>query len=357
MIKKIVNSTFKFFYNVEENLSRDLGEVKEILIVRQHNQFGDLLAGVSLFRALKEKYQGCKITIIVSPDNYYAVTKNRYLDNYFVFDSKKLINSSYRKGLKKLLKKKYDLAIVPSTVSLSFTSNFIARLANAKMRIGPASLNGKENGSGFFFDRRINLDWGKNPDAHVSDFGLDIVRPFGISTKDFKSRIDFDDKDLSAAKEFLSSIGKNGKELLIGFHVGAGKPKNRWCLDNFIEVINWLKTNYDCRLFLTGSSADISEINYVTEKCEHELPVFKDRLIPELTALISNCDLFITNDTGVMHVAGATEVKQISIFGQTNPFNWAPLGKEKYFLKKSDLINDVKTEDVIDLIKIILKKD
>jgi len=357
MIKKIVNSTLKLFYNVQENKSRELGEIKEILVVRQHNQFGDMLASVSLFRALKEKYNNSRITLIVSPANFYAVTKNRLIDETFVFDKKQLFGFAYRKKLKELIKKKYDLAIVPSTVSLSFTSDFIARIANAKTRIGPKSLNGKENGSSFFFDRRINLDWRKNPDAHVSDFGLDIVRPFGIYTKNFTSHIDYDKKDISTAKQFLSSIRKNGKELLIGLHVGAGKPKNIWCLDNYLEVINWLKENYNCKLFLTGSRADKEEINYVTKNCKFELPVFKDKLIPELTALISRCDLFITNDTGVMHVAGATDVKQISIFGQTNPFNWAPLGKQKYFLKKSDLINEIKPEDVINLTKIILKQD
>lgn len=356
MIKKLINSAFKLFYNVEENPSKELGEINEILIIRQHNQFGDMLASVSLFRALKEKFPESKITLIVSPANYYAVTKNKYLDEYFVFDKKKLLNSVYRKEFRTLLKKKYDLVIVPSTVSLSFTSNFLARIANAETRIGPESLNGKKNKANYFFDRRVTLDWRKNPDAHVSDFGLDIVRPFGIYTSDFTSSIDFDKRDQKIAGEFLKEIRINGSEYLIGLHVGAGKPKNRWNLDNFVEVINWLDESFNCTMFLTGSKADENEINYVLENCKLKLPVFKDKLIPELTAVISECDLFITNDTGVMHVAGATDVKQISIFGQTNPFNWAPLGKEKYFLKKSDLIDDVKVDDVINLVKIILKK-
>lgn len=356
-MKKLVNSIFKLFYNIDENESRELGDVKEILIIRQHNQFGDMLASVSLFRALKEKFSNANVTLVVSPANFYAITKNKYLEKYFVFDKKRLMNSSYRKEFKEIIKKEYDVVIVPSTVSLSFTSNFLARITNAKTRIGPESLNGKQNSSNFFFDRRIKLDWRKNPDAHVSDFGLDIIRPFGIFTTDFTSNIDYDTNDEKTAKDFLKSINNINGELLIGLHVGAGKPKNRWCLDNFIEVIKYLDKNYKCKLFLTGSSADDAEVNYVIENSDIELPVFKDKQIPELTALISKCNLFITNDTGVMHVAGATDVKQISIFGQTNPFNWAPLGKEKYFLKKSDLINDVKTEDVIDLIKIILSKD
>ncbi|MDZ7763908.1 MAG: glycosyltransferase family 9 protein [Melioribacteraceae bacterium] len=81
---------------------------------------------------------------------------------------------------------------------------------------------------------------------------------------------------------------------------------------------------------------------------------FLNRPIPEVAALISQSDLFVTNDTGVMHVAGTTETPQISIFGPTNPFNWAPLGPNKYFLRKSDLIDDVTVSDVYELCEMIL---
>ena len=79
-----------------------------------------------------------------------------------------------------------------------------------------------------------------------------------------------------------------------------------------------------------------------------------NKRIPQLAALISVSDLFITNDTGVMHVAGATDTPQISIFGPTNPFNWSPLGPGKFFIRKSDLIDDVTVNDVYDICLMIL---
>jgi heptosyltransferase-2 len=57
-----------------------------------------------------------------------------------------------------------------------------------------------------------------------------------------------------------------------------------------------------------------------------------------------------------MHVAGATETPQISIFGPTNPFNWAPIGKNKLFIRKSELIDDVSVEDVYGLCEQLLSK-
>jgi len=61
-----------------------------IIIIRQHNQFGDMLAGVSLFRGIKEKYPKCRIKLIAGPQNYYADEKKKFIDRLFKFNTKKL---------------------------------------------------------------------------------------------------------------------------------------------------------------------------------------------------------------------------------------------------------------------------
>jgi heptosyltransferase-2 len=57
-----------------------------------------------------------------------------------------------------------------------------------------------------------------------------------------------------------------------------------------------------------------------------------------------------------MHVAGTTKTQQITLFGPTNPFNWAPIGENKLFIRKSDLIDDISVQDVLDLCESVLKK-
>jgi heptosyltransferase-2 len=94
----------------------------------------------------------------------------------------------------------------------------------------------------------------------------------------------------------------------------------------------------------------------VVKNTDVKFSKFIDRPIPQVAALISKSDLFISNDTGIMHVAGTTETPQISIFGPTNPFNWAPIGSNKFFIRKSELIDDVAVEDVYHLCEIILNK-
>ncbi|MBN2571149.1 MAG: glycosyltransferase family 9 protein [Ignavibacteriales bacterium] len=336
----------KFILGKKENDSKDIGNPKEILIVRQHNQFGDLLASTPLFSAIKEKYPLCNITIIVSPQNRNAIGKNILVENIFVFDKKKILNPIYIFRLFKLLRFKYDVTIVPITISISFTSNFLCRLSKTKIRIGPKSLNGKVNDSLFFFDRRIDMSWENNPKRYVADYGLDIIRPFGIDTRNYKIIISTDEIDDTEAKNFIEEIRLEKGEFLIGLHIGAGKIQNRWNVDNYCSLIKQLKGNYKVKFYLTGTDADNEQNQNLNEKLNFHIPCFLNKNISQTAALISKSNLFITNDTGIMHVAGATDTPQISLFGPTIPEQWSPVGDHKYYLKYDENIDSITVRDV-----------
>lgn len=355
LLSKILLNIVKYFFSVDENKSKELGEINSILIVRQHNQLGDLLAGTSLIRALKEKYPQAKISFILSPQNYIALEGNKLVDFKFVFDKKKLCSINYIKSLKNFLSKNYDMCLVPVTVSISFTSNFLARLSNSKVRVGANSLNGINNPSSFLFDRRIDLDWRHHPDSHIADRILDLVRPFGIDTKDFKTEIFVEDVHKIEAEKFINQIRENNSKKLIGIHPGAGKKQNIWNLNKVVELIKNLKNEFDCVIYFTGTDADKNELDFIKNNLEIEIPEFRNKPIQETAALIELSDLFITVDTGTMHIAGSTNTPVISLFGPTNPYNWAPVGQNKFFIRKSDFINDIEVSDVLNLVRKILK--
>ena len=361
MAKNTIFSTgiytiFIFLLGVNEKNNKDLGQPKKIIVVRQHNQLGDLLSSVSLLRAIKETYPDSHLTLILSPVNYPGMVKNRFIDRLFVFDKKNIFNPFRFYKFWKLLRVNYDLAIAPVVVSISFTSNLIARLSNSKVRIGPASLNGDKNKSDYFFDRRVHLDWRKEPDSNVAERILDIVRPFGINTQNYRAEINFNGIDSSAAESFIKSNFEIRKKLIIGLHVGAGKYNNRWPVEKFADLIKKLDKNYSANFYLTGSQADQESIEFIKNNSDVALGYFLNKPIPQVAALVSKSDLFISNDTGIMHVAGTTDTPQVSIFGPTNPFNWAPIGPDKHFIRKSELIDDVTVDDVYQLCDVVLKK-
>jgi heptosyltransferase-2 len=347
--RKLFSSIFIFFLRIicRQKKERSIPAApKKFLIIRQHNQFGDMLATIPLFKAIKKNYPDAEITLIASPENYFAVEKNKYIDKVFNFDKKQLWDGDYIKSFFGILRNGYDIVLVPVTVSISSTSCIMARIAKSGYTIGPSFLNGMENKLAFLFDEAIDLDWRKNPEISVSQFSLEILKPLNIAASDFSSHVTFDADDVKKAKDFLLSAGFNNEKPLVGFHIGAGKPPNRWPLEKFARLIDRLITSFNIQFYFTGSSSDKNEIEYMKEKYGNSAGYFLNRTIPELAAVIAESSLFITNDTGVMHVAGAVQIPQVSIFGPTNPNNWAPVGNDKFVLRKGESVDLVSVDDV-----------
>jgi len=347
MLKAILGKRSKKFNN---------STPKRILVIRQHNQFGDMLATIPLFRAIKKKFPNSKLTVIASSVNYAGITSAPYIDELFVFDKTKLFDFQYLKLVRKVLRtKKYDLVIVPSTVSLSFTSHLLAAIAKSDFIIGAKSLNGKINEAAYLLNETVELNW-KPENRHVSDFIIDVVRPIGIDEKDFSTELVVGEENRNYAEEFFAKFSHNC-ELKIGFHVGAGKPPNRWKISYFIELINRLNKIENLCIYFTGSTADEEQIVRMIKAFGNSAGYLLNKPIPDVASVIAHSDLFVTNDTGIMHVAGATDVPQISLFGPTNPLQWAPIGDNKYFIKKSNDINSITVDSVYSLsLKLLYNK-
>jgi ADP-heptose:LPS heptosyltransferase len=347
---------FSFFFTPDPITDGVIDFPKKILIIRQHNQLGDLLASSSLFRAIKSKYPLSHITLIVSPANQNAVTKNKFIDRVVIFDKQSLFNPLKLISFFRILREEYSWVLVPVTVSISFTSNLMAGIANGKLKVGAKYLEGKYNDSDFFFNLKINYDWRRHPDMNISERILDTVTPLGIEPAGYSPEVSFDSDDDAVAEKFLGGFEEHKRRIIVGLHVGAGKVPNRWYYQNFVKVIEMLKKRYDACIYLTGSKEDIPIISKIQEELKFTVLTYIDKTIPQVAAVIAKSDLFITNDTGIMHVAGATKTPQISIFGPTNPFVWAPMGPTKFFLHKSDIIDEITIKEVSDLAERIVSQ-
>lgn len=351
----MIHFILKIFKGRNEQKEFSFNNINKILVVRQHNQLGDLLISSPLYRALKENFQNSHLTAIVSPANYKAIQNNPFVDKLFIFDKRKLKKADNIKEFNKILKSNYDLAIVPSVTSLSFTSDLLAGLSDAKIKIGGLSLNGVFNKSSYFFDIKVELDWRNKPETHVSQRNLDILAPLGITTNNFSPIISISEKDNAEAANFINLIPGDITKPLICFHTGAGKIQNRWSYEKFADLINILLKEYQPRIFFSAGSDDDKEIvKKISSLIGKEFIVFDLPGMSLLAAVLDKTNLFVTNDTGPMHAGASVKTPQISLFGPTDPKMWAPLGENKYYIKKSDDINDISVDDVLQIIKKIV---
>jgi ADP-heptose:LPS heptosyltransferase len=126
-------------------------------------------------------------------------------------------------------------------------------------------------------------------------------------------------------------IGPRAERPLIGLHVGASDPSRRWPADSFARLGDRLAERFQARIVLTGSEQERS----LTASVGHKMTATSLDLagrtnLGELAALISALDLLVTNDTGVSHVAAATQTPSIVFFGPTRPARWAPLDRRRH---------------------------
>lgn len=360
--EKLLHAICRGIWGVKEKSPPLDFQPKKILVIRPHNQLGDMIAGTVLFRAIKETWPQSELYLVASPQNIYGALRNPFVTEIFNFDKSLLFNSGFLKSFFRFLKVDYDLVITPVVVSISFTSNLMAGISAGKHKIGAQSLDGEKNDSSYFFHERVMVDFRQNENLHVWDR---IIRNMGsvkLMHGELKTDIYYTEQDSHVAKSALKEFGYTEDKLLLGIHPGAGKPPNIWPSENFASVINnltriagALPVKKSVFVVATGNPQEQSIIDEINTRTENKVHFYTNRTISQVAAMMQFIDLFITNDTGIMHVAGAEPVPQISLFGKTNPHVWAPRGENKFWLRESDLIADISPEKVIALAREILK--
>ena len=353
----------KFFFNSKPLDKKDINfsEVENILIVRQHNQLGDMLCSVPLFEALRDKFPKSHITLVASPTNYDILFSdiNPFIDDVIKYDKTSL--GTILRFYKALREKKYQVGIVPSTVSLSRTSHMINRFSGAKIRVGVKSIDGKFNKMEFLLNIKSDFKWDENK-LHQIERNLQIGEQIGCSLSAEKAKINIvlSKDELVFGERYIEDNFPEKDKPVIAFHPGAGKIPNRWSVDNFTGLIKSLYEKYHNHILITSGNIDTEITGEVSANLDkHAIPhkILSDTPIRKVGAVLKNCDIYVTNDTGTMHVGGGVGTNVVSLFGPTHGFEWAPRGENNIYIQSSSgNINDITVDEVLDACNNIINK-
>jgi len=349
-VKGAVIALLRFFHPQSPLTRVELSGVKSILVVRQHDQLGDMLCVVPLLRAMRMHFPDAHITLVAGPVNYHIMQHHPYVNEVLHYEKLGLITSprTFLRFHRALKSRRYDLAVVPTTVSISLTSNLIAFVSGAKLRVGADMLNGMPSSTSFLFSVTTRLGSDEDRNRHQTLRNLDILKPLGFTTDNLETLIGVTDEEKSEADRFLSSLRSEHK-ILIGLHPGAGKLPNRWPAQRFAEAANQLCEKFSAAAVITAGPVDDDPINSMVRHIRCRFVLVRGRPIRAVAAIIGQLNLFITNDTGIMHVAAASGAPTLSIFGPTNPLQWAPKGgRNRYVLAKGGDINSVPVQEVVE---------
>ncbi len=321
-----------------------------------------MLCVVPLLRALRATYPHARLVLMTSTVNHEVMEGNRFLDETILYDKRDFLGrrtihvGALWAYIRRLRGRAFDTVIVPATVSMSFTSDLFAFLSGATRRIGPGSLNGIPNPSGFVYTERVDLDWRGEKARHQTRRNLDIMAGKGVETDNLTYEITLSDQERSIGRARFADLRSKGFAL-IAYHPGAGKVANRWPAGMFASVANTLSRRWNARTIITCGPMDDEPVKDMVSTLNAEYQLIQNESIRAVASCLSEVDLLISNDTGIMHVGAAVGTPVLSLFGPTDAGQWAPLEEESVSLEAPNgIIDEITEEEVIRMADQMLRR-
>jgi ADP-heptose:LPS heptosyltransferase len=326
--------------------SLDRHSIRSILVVRQHDQLGDFLLSTPVVRALREHFPSARIGLLVREYFHAIAGLVPSVDEVLVY-RERLSGWSFRNSRSFLrgLRGGWDLAVVPTTVSHSLTSDLLAHASGARYVLGSEARVFPGSTRNFFYNL---LARGCDEGRHQTECNLDIVRRIGADTADLAPRLVLPESERSFAMRDLQEMGFNPDLPAIAMHLGAGKKPNRWPAGRFAGLARKLAERGKTQIVLFWGPGE-DDLRRLFEGSAGVRTIDAGHPgLSRLAAMCAACSALICNDTGIMHLGAAAGVPVVAIFGPTDPDIWKPLVVNIACLRAaSHRTEDVDVADVI----------
>lgn len=191
---------------------------------------------------------------------------------------------------------------------------FIALLSGARKRIG------YEGQLSPLYTDPVSDEGGHIVERHVS-----LLRPLGIDPKPIPPvEVCVPERFKRWAWGELGKRGVPGEGIRIGLFPGAGWPSKMWGEGRFAEVGRRAVDQLGAHILVFGGPSERGLAERVASLIGRRAHPFEGLNLIELAALISTCHLFVSNDTGPMHLAAAVGVPTLGLFGPGDPARFSP---------------------------------
>ena len=289
----------------------DWNRVKRILLLRQDRRIGDLVMNAPLFHGVRRRFPEAHIALLLRRGYEELFADDTHLSELIPFSPKRDFYNPIGLGaLVALFRRgRFDLAIDCSNFrSFSLTNGILTILTGAPLRLG---FDDKESPA------FLNVLVPSGRPRHYVDNQTELLKPLGVANPPREPVLYFSEARLRRGKEILSSVGADDAGGTAVLFLGASNELKRWNWDAFLRVADGLKAAGMSVVFAAGAAdhrLHCESLGRLSEKYPF-LPVMS---LGDFAAAIRACALFVSGDTGPMHVAVACGVPTIAVFLEDN---------------------------------------
>jgi lipopolysaccharide heptosyltransferase II len=294
------------------------------LLIRATNWVGDAIMALPALRAVRSRFPEAKIAILARPYVADIYRDQDVCDQLITYDSQeKHAGIVGRERLATELRTlKFDVALL---LQNAFDAAWLAWRTGIPERIGYA-----RDGRSFLLTKPVQVPKTNEIPPHEKFYYLELLRRVGwidsLPEERFIS-LNISEQSRGRAAEFLARTGVRSDSLRIAVGAGASYGSAKcWPPSRFAELANRLHSQTDADIILFGTAVEATVTRAISSEMRRPpIDLTEKTAIADLPALLSQCHLFIGNDSGAMHVAAAVGLPVVAVFGPTDPFGTAPV--------------------------------
>jgi heptosyltransferase-2 len=294
------------------------------ILIRATNWVGDAIMALPAIRAVRHRFPDAEIAIVARP--YVAdIYRDQEVCNELIPYEPNGLHAGLagRERLSAEIRaRKFDVALL---LQNAFDAAWLAWRAKIPERIGYA-----RDGRSFFLTKAIPVPTPTEIPAHEKFYYLELLRRAGwlnsLPDETFIG-LKVPEEKRRRAEAFLEKAGAllGTSRIAIGAGASYGSAKC-WLPSRFAEAANRLQSETAADVILFGTAAEASVSAAISaELRQPPIDLTGKTAIADLPALLSQCHIFIGNDSGAMHVAAAVGLPVVAVFGPTDPLGTAPV--------------------------------
>ena len=299
----------------------DKTKVNKILVIKP-GAIGDVLLSTPVIENLRYHFPDAEINFLTQSYCREVLTGNPFLSRILTYDIGKgdsslcLIRNIHNQGYDLIL----DLFGNPRTAVIVFNSE-------AKYKVGY-----RFKWRSLAYNIKIRP---RSSEVHNIEFNLDAVRALNLEIVSHKPVFYLNRIHEEFANDFFRKNDLEGKKV-IGFNPSGTWPTKVWYPEKFAELGKKLSNEYKILLFW-GPGKELETAEKIQKDIGESAVLIPEVNLKYMAALIKKCDLFLTNDTGPMHIAWSIGANTAAIFGPTNSNLQGPLSDNSTVIKNESL--------------------
>lgn len=302
------------------------------ILVRSTNWIGDAIMTTPAVRSIRENFPDAEITLLALPWVADVFAASPHVDRIIPYHK-----NGEHQGLKGRIKLIRQVASLRFDLAILLQNAFEAALVSALARI-PARAGYATDGRRLLLTHPVRLRK-EVKKIHQVHYYQGMLRELGLQCGPDELFLRIPAETGNKAREIVEGLRDEagGQPCIVGLNPGASYgPAKRWPAERFGVLAGRIEREMGCRLLVFGTGADRDAARTIARYAPGKVVDLTGRTsLAEAMALIEKCHVFVTNDSGLMHVAAALKTPTVAIFGSTNPVTTGPYSQNSLVIRKA----------------------